>query len=124
MTAPAAKDQRAWLAGHLAALRRRLDKLRKVEVSPGKGGAERAKTAADAADKLERRMSRLMRAAAHLDNQAAKTGQHARRLMRSKNPRDRAEVVVNAAAELPVDLALEVGEQILAAARARGGQGP
>jgi DNA transposition AAA+ family ATPase len=120
MTVPAA-DQQSRIKAHLDALWKRLERLRKVEAKPGRGGAAKAKEASDRADKIERRISRLSRAKAHLDAQADKDAARARRKARSKNPRERAEVVLGALDELPVDLALEVCEEAMRRAQARAG---
>jgi hypothetical protein len=116
-------EEHAWLHAHVTLLRERIDKLTRIEQAPGKGGAAQAKDASDRAERYERRVSRLLRAAAHLDGQAEKKAAKARRLAKSKSPKDRAELVIGAASELPVDLALQVGEVILKQARERAGGG-
>src|SRR5687767_4091362 len=123
----------AWLEDHLASLRRQIDRLQRTAARAGTGkrATERVATANAEAEKLERRVARLARvqhqraarkekaadrmgqAAERAHKAAEKTRQHAKRLARSKDPRERAELVVNAAAELPVELALAAGEEIL-----------
>lgn len=121
MTATA--DANVVLSTHVAELLAKLTELRNVEMHPGRGGAKRAEAARAAAEKLERRIARMMRPSTHLNAQAEKVAQRAKRLAKSKNPKERAQVVLGALDELPVDLAIEVAEEGLRRARARAGDG-
>ena len=113
--APTPAGQRAWLIDHIAELRAKVDTLTAVK---GKG----AKAASDAAERLERRVVRLMRSAAVLDRDANEEARRANRLGRSKNPTDRADLILGALDELPIDLVLRIVEEAGRRARARAGE--
>jgi hypothetical protein len=124
-----AAERAAWLNEHVSKLQKRIERLMRVEarrrVTKCKKcdtPVDKAKEAAAEADKLERRVSRLLRAAAHIDAQEEKRSQRAKRLAKSKAPRDRAELVLGALDEMPVDLAMQTAEEALRRARARAGE--
>lgn len=129
----------SWAEAHLDELRRRVDALTEA--------AEKARGKARVAineeiEQLERRAARAARemareaaltvranaAAAAEERARVKAGEsawaRAQRLMKSKNPRDTAELIVGAAAELPVTLEMEVGEAIVLHAKERSGHDP
>lgn len=110
-------EQRAWLQMHASRLRDRLDE---IADAPAKTVKKRKDDAADA-DKLERRLSRVLRAAAALDSAVERERQRANRLLKSKKPRDRAEALLSAIDELPGDLALAVSQEALSRATKRAG---
>lgn len=112
-------DERKTLADHIAALWAQINALTASAVEL-KG--VKAKAASDAADRLERRVSRMMRAAAHLDGQDKRARERAGRLAKSKNPKDRAELVLGAIDELPIDLAFAILDEGGRRTRARAGE--
>lgn len=112
-----------WTSDQIADLRGRIVALRKKETNPGRGGAAAAAKATAQAEKLERRVSRLLRDEARADTKVSQLRIHAVRLGRSKKPADRAELVLNALDELPAELALQVVDEATKRARARLGGG-
>jgi len=121
MAEPVDTGGSAWLRQHIADLQKKIDELTNVRPR-GRGAPEKAKANSDAADRLERRVSRMLRSAASSEAQEERLRQRARALAKSKSPRDRAQVVLAALDELPVDLALEVATEGLRRAKRRAGE--
>lgn len=67
----------------------------------------------------EKRVARLVRATAQTDTAARKAEAEVDALVRSRDPRDQAKVVLGAIDELPVDIALQVVEEAARRTRAR-----
>jgi hypothetical protein len=118
-----AAQARAWLERYALQIRGRLQKLAKVETRPGRGGAKKQEAAAQLADKLERRLARLMRVSEKLEGQVVREAALAKRLAKSKDPRERAEVVLRALDELPAEIAGQTAAEAGRRAAARLGRG-
>lgn len=112
-----AVEQRTWLNEHAARLRKRIDEL---ATAPAKAASKRKEEATEA-DKLERRVARLLRSASQLDAAVERERQRANRLLKSKKPRERAEALISAIDELPLDLAIAVADEVSRRATARKG---
>lgn len=109
-------DRRTWIADQLVRLQAEIDRLMGAKL---KG---KARVEADArAEKLERRVVRLLRSQAALDAQGKLARTRAQRLARSKLPQDHAELILGALDELPIDLALRIAAEAMERAQARAG---